>query len=389
MNKEDNNIIWNKYAFISYQRDDWFPAMMLSLRMSCYHLPNDRSNEFKRSRRLIPVYRDRENLTSGDDTREKILQEVDTAKYLIVFCTRSSKEKTEWVNIEVARFLETHDINHVIPYIPPSKSKEGVYYVPVLEEAIRKKEASDPDYFFLHISHEKEELELGLLHRLFPWLFRYEKSYIRVIAKTLDYPFDSLWNAHKKFLRRLIRAIISIIFFIVLLFLYFGTTISAPIKIYDVFPNEKLPTPRNIVMKMGDAEYPLNSIDTTIVLTDIPGKYRFRKIPVILNATYYKPIKTSFNMGIGIGNKFELKMERDSTFSIFYGIVTNQEGTPIEEADVTIGNKRTSTNKNGEFRITFDITEQSETKHLYIEKVGVGCNENLYETPDSSQFVLK
>lgn len=380
----------NKYAFISYQRGDWFPAMMLSLRMSCFHLPHGLSNDFrKKSHRLIPVYRDRENLTSGEN-KDKILEEVETARYLIVFCTKNSVEKTTWVNDEVGHFLKTHDLDHVIPYIPPAKENDGVYYVPALKQAIKEKEQQDPNYFFLYVSHQQEELELGLLHRLFPFVFRYEKSYIRVIAKTLgDYPFDSLWNSHKKFLRRVLRAIIFAILTFLFIVLYFGCTISAPLRISDAEPNQNLPKARNIVLKVDNAEYPLKSLDTTIMLTDIPGKYRFRDIPVTLSAIYYKPLSTSLNMGKGFGNQYELIVERDSTFAVYHGIVTDKDGIPVEKAEVTVGNKRATTDHNGEFRIVFDIGDQSETKHLHIEKGGIGLNDNESESPDSSRFILK
>ena len=386
MTKETNNT-YKRYAFISYKRTESFAARMLSLRMSCFRLPNNMANEFCNSRRLKPIYRDRENLTSGELTPQ-LMEALDTAKYLIVFCTKSSLEGP-WINKEVAHFLTTHDISQIIPYIPPSKEKQGLYYVPALQSAIDEKTRENPEFVFLGISHQQEELELGVLHRLFPWIFRYEKSYIRVIAKTLGLDFNSLWDEHKKFLRRVIRSIIGVLLFFLLLLAYFGVPISAPIKISEIVKNDSLPAARNAVLIIGDAKYPLNTLDTTITIKDIPGKYRFREIPVRIEATYYKPLSQSVNMGKGFGNEYTLYLERDSTFAVYYGIVTDQHGLTIPDADVTIGQKHTQTDQHGTFRIVFNVEEQSQTKPLYIEKTGIGTNKNAEESPDSSHFILR
>ena len=378
---------YKRYAFISYKRTDSVAARMLSLRMSCYRLPNNKANEFCNSRRLTPVYRDRENLTSGELTPQ-LMEALDTAKYLIVFCTKSSLEGP-WINKEVAHFLTTHDISQIIPYIPPAKEEQGLYYVPALQSAIDEKTKENPEYVFLGISHQQEELELGFLHRLCPWLFRYEKSYVRVIARTLDLEFNSLWDEHKKFLRRVIRSIIGTILFFLLLLAYFGVPISAPIKICETVKNDSLPTARNAVLIIGDAKYSLNTLDTTITIKDIPGKYRFREIPIQVEATYYKPISQSLYIGKGFGNQYTLYMERDSTFAVYYGIVTDRHGFTITEAEVTIGKKHTRTDMHGTFRIIFNVEEQSQTKPLLIEKTGVGRNYNAKESPDSSRFILK
>ena len=387
---------WNKYAFISYQRNDAFAARMLSLRMACFHLPHDLPNEFVNSRRLTPVWRDREKLTSalfpGDDLPPELKEALDGAKYLIVFCTSNSVNESPWIEKEVEYFLKSHDLDHVIPYVPPIKDGDHkIYYVNSLQKAINaeREKRKDAKFDIININHEKEELELGIYPRLFPKLFRYEKSYIRIIAKTLELDFSCLWDEHKKFMKRVISWIIFVIMLFVFLLIYFGTTITAPITIKDVCPNDSLPKARNIILRIGDAEYPLNSLDTTVYLTDIPGKYRFRKVPIILEAAYYKPIITSVNVGKGFGNHYDLKMERDSSFAIFYGVVVNTQGEVVENADVYVGNKKTKTNENGEFRIIFDVSEQSQYKHLHIEKTNVGLNDNIYESPDSSKFILK
>ena len=387
---------WNKYAFISYQRRDERAARWLSRRMKCYHLPSHITNEFVDSRRLIPIWRDREKLTSvgfpGNELPPVIKQALDESKYLIVFCTHNSSSETIWVDKEVEYFLSSHDLSYVVPYVPPVKGlKDEYYYVPALRKAIedKRKEINDPGFDIININHKKEELEPGLYPKLFPKLFRYEKSYVRVIARVLELEFDSLWDEHKKFLRAVIGSIVALIIMSLMLWAYFGLTISASVTIKDAFPNDSLPQARNIVVRIVGAEYPLQALDTTVTLTDIPGKYRFCNLPISIEATYFKPLHTTLNMGMGFCNKYELNMNRDSTFAIFHGIVTDNRGIPVDGADVMVGNKKSITNEKGEFRIVFDVEQQSQTKHLRIEKVGVGINDNMQESPDSSKFILK
>lgn len=383
----EKNKEYKRYAFISYKREDSFIAKMLSLRLACFRLPNDISNEFCNSRRLTPVYRDRENLTSGNFPPE--LQEaLDTSKFLIVICTKNSL-KSDYINDEVKHFLTTHDVSSIIPYIPPSKESEGYYYVPALNDAIALKKKENPKYDFLGISQQQEELEFGILHRMFPWIFRYEKSYIRVIARMLELDFHNLWDEHKKFLRRVIRTVMGLFLFFVLLLAYFGVPISAPLHICDVDKNDSLPSARNIVLTIGTAKYPLATLDTTVIIRDIPGKYRFQEIPINIEATYYKPLKQSISLGMGVGNEYILSMKRDSTFAIYYGEVTDMGGNVVSDADVTVGHKRAKTNEHGVFRVVFNVEEQSLTKNLHIEKVGVGSNTNFEESPDSSRFILR
>ncbi len=387
MDNSDRYKPYKRYAFISYQRTESWAAKMLSLRMSMFRLPHDkRPNEFVKSIRLTPVWRDREHLTSGVLTPQ-IKEALDTSKYLIVFCTKPSLD-TKWVNNEVEHFLTKHELSQVIPYIPPSKSNE-IYYVSALQKAIDKEKLNNPMFDFLGISHEQEELELGLIHRLFPRIFKYEKSYVRVIARTLNLDFCVLWDEHKKLLRRIITYIIGLITFFLFLIAYLGFPISAPIYISDSIKNDSLPEARNIVLSVGNAKYPLESLDTLIYINDIPGKYRFRDLPIKIQATYYKDKTISLNMGKGFGNYYTVGMERDSTFAIFQGLVVDTDGKVVNNAKVIIGDAQTSTDSAGNFRITFPVSKQSTTKTIKIYKEGVGSNFNSEESPDSSKYILK
>lgn len=378
---------YKRYAFISYQRTESWAAKMLSLRMSLFRLPHDkRPNEFAKSIRLTPVWRDREHLTSGVLTPQ-IKEALDTSKYLIVFCTKPSLD-TIWVNNEVEHFLTKHNLSQIIPYIPPSKSKE-IHYVSALQKAIDKEKTNNPEFDFLGISHEQEELELGLIHRLFPHIFKYEKSYVRVIARTLNLDFCDLWDEHKKLLRRIITYTIGLITFFLFLIAYLGLPISAPIYISDSIKNDSLPKARNIVLSVGNAKYPLKSLDTLICINDIPGKYRFRDIPIKIQATYYKDKIICINMGKGFGNYYTVDMERDSTFAIFHGIVVDTDGKVVNNAEVIIGDAQTYTDNSGTFRVVFPVSKQTITKSLKIYKEGVGSNFNREESPDSSKYILK
>ena len=82
-------------------------------------------------------------------------------------------------------------------------------------------------------------------------------------------------------------------------------------------------------------------------------------------------------------------MIRDSTFAIYYGIVTDSNGQAVDGAYVKVGHKETKTSRNGDFRVTFDLSEQTYSKHIHIEKQGIGIKDIVEGYPDSSQYILK
>ena len=106
------------FAFISYKRADEKWARWLKRNLSLYRLPAKTHKKYPHVlRRCSPVFLDRTNLTPGP-LDSGLSDEVQSAKYLIVICSREAAENSRYLDDELKYFLEgSGDISRVIPFI--------------------------------------------------------------------------------------------------------------------------------------------------------------------------------------------------------------------------------------------------------------------------------
>ena len=106
------------FAFISYKREDEKWARWLKRNLQLYRLPaktHKKHPDLKR--RCSPVFLDKTNLMPGE-LDSGLSSEVQSAKYLIVICSRAAKANSKYLDAELKYFLEGDgDINRVIPFI--------------------------------------------------------------------------------------------------------------------------------------------------------------------------------------------------------------------------------------------------------------------------------
>lgn len=341
---------YKNYAFISYNHRDVKAAKWLHRKLESYKLPTEIHNEFEDSQYLRPVFRDQEDLNTGI-LGDELKKHLESSKYLIVICSPNSS-KSEWVSNEVKAFIEWGRLEYIIPYIidgtPNSSDEKECFPKSLLEYA-----GEHPDRELLGISIA----EVGR-----------EKAFVRVVSRMLDVSFDELWKRHERERRRRIIALSIGIPFFACLFYYFAMPVSLTIQVVD--ENHRLPMPSDAVLVVANAEYPLSSLDTTVTINTIPGYYRWLRIPIKFSSTYYMPIAKEFKLGMGIKNNEVVRVERDSLFAIYAGIVIDMNGEPVEQAEVQIGDSIAYTDDRGCFRLVFSVKEQSEYKELRITKYG-------------------
>ena len=71
------------------------------------------------------------------------------------------------------------------------------------------------------------------------------------------------------------------------------------------------------------------------------------------------------------------------------GIVIDEDGNPVKDADVIIENVRTHTNMNGFFAIHFDVEKETVTKSICIEKEGMQSYYRSDECPgDNLKYIM-
>ncbi len=345
-----NEKIKKNYAFISYSHHDIKIARWLHRKLESYKLPSEIHNEFENSKYLRPIFRDQEDLNTGV-LGDELHKNLDNSKYLIVICSPNSV-KSKWVSDEVKHFIECGRLEYIIPFIidgVPNIGREDEIFPSSLSEYIKE----HPDKELLGISTS----EIG-----------YEKAFIRVVSRMLGVSFDELWKRHERERRRRIITWSIATTIAVTLLYYVAVPISLDIKVVDA--HHHLPIPEDAVLVVATTEYPLDFLDTTITINDIPGYCRGRKVPISYSSTYYKSIEDEVNLGMGMNKTKTLMIERDSSFAIYAGTVVDIDGMPIEQVMVQIGDSIMYTNSRGYFKFVFSVADQSECKALRIEKYG-------------------
>lgn len=358
------------YAFISYNHYDVKMAKWLHKKLESYKLPTEIHNEYEDSKYLRPVFRDQEDLDTGI-LSDELRKNLESSKYLIVICSPLSA-KSEWVSNEVKTFIEWGRLEYIIPFIidgTPNSGDENECFPKSLLEYVEEY----PDRELLGISIA----EVGR-----------EKAFVRVVSRMLGVSFDELWKRHERERKRRIL-ITTISTPIVLSLLYYLTIpISLIVEIHD--DKNHLPLPEGAVLMVNDAEYPMDRLDTTITINNLPGYYRGRTLPVKLLTKWYKPVNENIPISWGIKSYLTKTLQRDDTFSEFSGRVIDEDGCPIKGATLFMEGQIQTTDVDGRFCFTFPVEEQTETKKIRISIKGYKDYLREDECPDTNlTYVLR
>ena len=353
-----------RYAFISYNHKDQNMAKWLQEKLESYKLPTEIHNEFEDSRYLRPVFRDKTDLNAGI-LSEELKKHLISSKYLVVVCSPNSA-KSKWVNDEVKVFLEMGRADRVIPFIVDGTPHGG-------EDECMPQALCELEDELLGISIN----EVGK-----------QEAFIRLVSKMLGIDYDVLWQRHQRQVRNR-RIFIAVILSILFVLLYY---LAVPLSISLMIKDEKhhLPMPESATVTVNGVEYQLSTIDTTLVVDNIPGYFRGRTIDVSFKSTYYQSKKKGCRMGVGISNSYELNVQRDSTFAIFGGVVYDENGMPVSRADVNLDGMTTMTDVHGRFRFELPVDKQTENKCITISKQGMTTVTRYDECPESElKYIIK
>ena len=355
------------YVFISYNHKDVKWAKWLQKKLEWYRLPTEIHNEFSNSRYIRPVFRDRDILTSGV-LNDELRSHLEASNYLVVLCSPNSAQ-SEWVSDEVKAFIEMGRLDKIVPFVvegtPQDYSHVDVSQ-PLMGEcfplALRQWNTEHPDKNLLGIAVTDE----GKTDK--------QKAFIRLVAHLLGVQFDTLWQRHKRYVRRLITSLSALAVVVLALVYWFMIPVKLSVTIKD--EHHQLPMMEKGVLIVNGSEYSFSTPDTTIELSALPGYCRLQTISMSIRIDrFYQDLEEQLNIGVGISQHFSCQVHRDSTFAVFAGTVYDgdfdgYEGHPVEGALVTIDQHQVATDANGRFRIVLPLDEQEEVKLLNIMKEG-------------------
>lgn len=378
----------NIYAFISYNHKDVKWAKWLRRKLEWYRLPSEIHNEFDDSRYIRPVFRDRDELDSGILDKE-LKSRLESSKFLIVICSPNSAS-SDWVSDEVQYFIDLGRLEYIIPFII----------------------TGCPQYY-----NNGGDLNKALQGECFPYSLRYwnhnnpqkgllgisvyddgeknkRKAFIRIVSRMLDINFDILWKRH---LREMLFMTCSatLFAFLTLLAAYW---FMIPINLNITLNGEEssLPKMENGILYVNECEYSTNKLDTVISVSNLPGYFRLRTIPVKFRANrFYNDIDTIIPLKIGIKQEHKLDIYRDNTFAIFSGHVydggidNTKTLVPLSGVKVCIDDKCIITDSLGSFCFSFPISEQTLSKKIVLSKDNYFTIERIDECPsDNLKYIL-
>lgn len=129
------------WAYISYAHEDERWAAWLQKALESYRLPRrlvaSGDGKVEIPRRLMPVFRDRADLSSASDLTEQVQSSLESSQALIVVCSPAAA-RSRWVNEEIARFRKLRGENHIHCLIvegnPESSDPDESCFPPALLE---------------------------------------------------------------------------------------------------------------------------------------------------------------------------------------------------------------------------------------------------------------
>lgn len=346
-----NNSLHLNYVFISYNHQDVKWAKWLQRRLEWYRLPAEIHNEFSDSRFIRPVFRDRDNLTSGV-LKEQLRTNLEASKYLVVICSPNSAQ-SEWVSDEVHAFIDMGRIKQIVPFIVNGEP-DDCYPL-----ALRQWNEEEPQNLILGIAVTDD----GKTDK--------DKAFIRLVSYLLGIEFDVLWKRHKRFILKVISAAAAFALFAIALSYWFMIPVQLSVRVID--EPSQLPGMGHGTLFVNRGEYSINYPDTTIIINSLPGYYRLGTVDLRFKADrFYLDADHAIHIGPGIGQSFTLQLSRDDSFSVFAGTVYNGDpddfaNYPVAGASITVGQIETKTDDNGRFRIEIPLCDQLEVQPITIK----------------------
>lgn len=108
------------WAFLSYSHHDKAVAKRLQRQLETYRLPRRlvgrETSEGPVPARVLPVFRDRDELHAGADLKSSVQDALSRSRWLIVVCTPDAA-RSPWVNREIIEFKKLRGERHVLALI--------------------------------------------------------------------------------------------------------------------------------------------------------------------------------------------------------------------------------------------------------------------------------
>lgn len=276
------------FAFISYNSHDTEWGKRLQKKLEHYRMPATLCSEHNWPRTPIkPVFFAPTDIQPGG-LSEELQERLKASRNLIVICSPNSA-RSAWVGKEIEYFHSlgrTKNIHFfIVDGIPHSGDSATECFNPVVEQL------GLPEILGANI-HERVYPQ--------PWLNR-ERAYVQLISKLLGVEFDSIWQRHKRLMRKKVAlwcvAALAIVAAIIGVW-----SANQPVDI-DVRLNEtsvhnhNLPPLSDAVVTMTlDNETKtdtIRSIDNNLIFNNIPHRFLNKEVRFTVSSYGFIDIDTT------------------------------------------------------------------------------------------------
>lgn len=293
------------FAFISYSSKDTVWGKRLQKKLEHYRMPATLCSEHGWERKpMNPVFFAPTDIQPGGLT-EELQERLRASRNLIVICSPNSAQ-SEWVGKEIEFFHGLGRTKNIHFFIVSGKPHSGNPTTECFNPIVEKLEL--PEILGANI-HEKN-------YHL-PWLNK-ERAYVQLISKLLGVEFDTIWQRHRRQLRRKTMAwtVSGIAVLCALLFVWRNNQpFEATIQLNEAsIHNDNLPALENAVVTMRlDNETKSDTIRTlynSLVFNNIPHRYLNKKVEFSVNCNTFIDIDTIVELTPNV----TLDIRRDETY---------------------------------------------------------------------------
>ncbi|MBQ9355837.1 MAG: toll/interleukin-1 receptor domain-containing protein [Prevotella sp.] len=350
------------FAFISYNSKDTAWGKRVQRKLENYRMPATLCSEHGWERKPIkPVFFAPTDIQPGGLTAE-LQDRLRASRNLVVICSPNSA-RSQWVGKEIEYFHSlgrTKDIHFfIVDGQPHSGDPDTECFNPVVDTL------GLPEILGANI-HEK--------NYRWPWLNR-ERAYVQLVTKLLGVEFDSIWQRHRRMLRRRIAlwtlGIVAVIAALVAVWRA-SVPFEAEVTLTEAsVRNDSLPPMKQAVVTLTlDNETKsdtVHSLSDVAMLRNIPHRFLGRQanISVACQDTnglqQYLPLDTT----VTLGRNVTLSLRRDESLygTIRFMLWSANTERVFPGEDVTVGGIPATSDAEGRVVMTIPL-EQQRTQYL-------------------------
>lgn len=182
------------WAFISYSHKDTGIADWLHQKLETYRVPKSLvgtpSREGEVPPRIMPIFRDREELPTSSELGDNLHKSLQQSRYLIVICSPDAAQ-SHWVEEEVRAFKGWHGRDHIIALI--------AHGAPNATDRGRADEECFPQSIRFDVNAAKAPVRVEpIAADLRPEGDGRERAFLKIVAGLLGIGFDDLYQREKR-----------------------------------------------------------------------------------------------------------------------------------------------------------------------------------------------